>query len=121
MRGSLYLFFTAAAAGLLAGWGVGGGTLLLVCLTLLLGTDHRTAQAVNLLFFLSTAGVSLLFHGKKGYVDKAAFRAAALPAAAAALCAAAAAALTDSTLLRKPFGIVLLWTGISMLWSARKG
>ena len=30
--------------GILSAWGVGGGTLLLLCMTLLLGVDQRTAQ-----------------------------------------------------------------------------
>ena len=32
------------ATGILSAWGVGGGTLLLLCMTLLLGVDQRTAQ-----------------------------------------------------------------------------
>ena len=52
-------FAFALATGVLSAWGVGGGTLLLVCMTLFLGVDHRTAQAVNLLFFLPTAGAGL--------------------------------------------------------------
>ena len=55
--------------GILSAWGVGGGTLLLLCMTLFLGVDQREAQAINLLFFLPTAGVSLIFHAKNGYLD----------------------------------------------------
>ena len=40
------------ATGILSAWGVGGGTLLLLCMTLLLGVDQRTAQTINLLYFL---------------------------------------------------------------------
>ena len=57
----------AAATGVLSAWGVGGGTLLLVCMTLFLGVDHREAQAVNLLFFLPTAALGLFFHRKNGF------------------------------------------------------
>ena len=41
--------------GVLSAWGVGGGTLLLLVMTLFLGVDQRTAQGINLLFFLPTA------------------------------------------------------------------
>ena len=47
------------ATGILSAWGVGGGTLLLLCMTLFLGVEQREAQAINLLFFLPTAGISL--------------------------------------------------------------
>ena len=45
--------------GILSSWGVGGGTLLLLCMTLFFGVEQRTAQAINLLYFLPTAGISL--------------------------------------------------------------
>ena len=113
-------FAFALATGGLSAWGVGGGTLLLVCMTLFLGVDHRTAQAVNLLFFLPTAGAGLYFHRKNGFLDKDVWRQAALPGAAASLAASLLAAAVDVSLLRKPFGIFLLYSGGSMLWSARK-
>ena len=113
-------FLTALGTGALSSWGVGGGTLLLVCMTLFLGVDHRTAQAVNLLFFLPTAGAGLYFHRKNGFLDKDVWRQAALPGAAASLAASLLAAAVDVSLLRKPFWIFLLYSGGSMLWSARK-
>ncbi len=110
-------FLAAAATGALSSWGVGGGTLLLVCMTLFLGVSQREAQAVNLLFFLPTAGISLLFHRKNGYLDKDTWRDAAPLGTAAALAGALAAMAVDVSLLRKPFGIFLLYGGASMLAS----
>lgn len=113
-------FLAALGTGALSAWGVGGGTLLLVVMTLLLGVDHRTAQAVNLLFFLPTAGIGLLFHGKNGYLDKTTWRQAAIPGTIVSLAAALLSLSVDVSLLRKPFGLFLLWSGASMLWSIRK-
>lgn len=120
MKEWLLPFLTAALTGILSGWGVGGGTLLLLCMTLFLGVDHRTAQAVNLLFFLPTALVSLFFHRKNGRLDKKVWRCAALPGVLTAAAAAWAASAVDVSLLRKPFGLFLLYSGFSMLHSARK-
>lgn len=113
-------FFVAAATGALSSWGVGGGTLLLVCMTLFLGVGHREAQAINLLFFLPTAGISLFFHRKNGFLDKDTWRQAAIPGTAAALAGAVLSMAVDIFLLRKPFGLFLLYSGGSMLLSARK-
>lgn len=113
-------FLLAAALGVLSGWGVGGGTLLTVCMTLLLGIDHRQAQAVNLLFFLPTAALSLWFHRKNGLVDSRVWKQAALPGTAAALVGAAAALMVDVSVLRRPFGIFLLINGALMLRGAGK-
>ncbi len=120
MKEWLIPFLTALATGVLSSWGVGGGTLLLVCMTLFLGVGQREAQAVNLLFFLPTAGAGLLFHRKNGYLDKAVWRQAALPGVLAALAGALLAVAVDASLLRKPFGVFLLYSGAMMLLSARK-
>ena len=108
-----------AAAGLLAAWGVGGGTLLLLAMTLFLQIGQRTAQCINLLFFLPTAAAALLYHRKNGYLRPALLKWAvpfALPAAAGA---ALLAARLDTGVLRIPFGGFLLLAGISLLWQSR--
>jgi len=115
------LMLVSAAAGVLSGWGVGGGTLLLLVLTLFLGVEHRTAQAVNMLFFLPAAALSLFFHRKNGRIDRKVWVRTALPGAAAALVAALAALTVDVSLLRKPFGLFLLWSGSCALRAAKKG
>ena len=100
--------------------GYGGGTLLLVCRTLFLGVGHREAQAINLLFFLPTAGISLFFHRKNGFLDRETWRDAAPLGTAAALAGALVSMAVDVSLLRKPFGVFLLYGGASMLLGAVK-
>ena len=117
----LELFLVSATAGVLSGWGVGGGTLLLLVLTLFLDVEHRTAQAVNMLFFLPAAALSLFFHRKNGRIDRTVWMRTALPGAVAALVAALAALTVDVSLLRKPFGLFLLWSGLSALRRAKRG
>lgn len=113
-------FLAALSTGVLSSWGVGGGTLLLVVMTLFLGVEHREAQAVNLLFFLPAAAASLFFHREKGFLDKEAFRQAAIPGAVFSLAGALASLAVDVSILRKPFGLFLLYSGASMLWGVWK-
>ena len=47
------------ALGFLSGLGVGGGSLLILWLTLVLGMEQGEARTVNLLFFLPAAAVAL--------------------------------------------------------------
>ena len=101
--------------GILSAWGVGGGTLLLLLMTLFLGVDQTQAQGINLLYFLPTAGMSLLEHRKNGYLDREVMRAAIPLGTLAALAAAWAATSVDITVFRKPFGVFLLWAGANML------
>ena len=102
--------------GILSAWGIGGGTLLLLVMTLFLGVDQRTAQGVNLLFFLPTAASALVCHWRGGYLDKPTLKSAVPWAVIAALLGAWAATALDVAVLRKPFGIYLLLSGISLIW-----
>ena len=105
--------------GILSAWGVGGGTLLLLIMTLFLGVDQATAQGINLLYFLPTAGMGLLFHRKNGLLDKQVIRRAVpvgLPAAAAA---AWLANVVDVAVFRRPFGVFLLFVGMTTLWQTK--
>ena len=52
--------------GFLAGLGIGGGTLLILWLTLVLETDPEIARMINLMFFLAAAGAVSLRRLKKG-------------------------------------------------------
>ena len=102
--------------GILSAWGIGGGTLLLLCMTLFFGVEQRTAQAINLLYFLPTAGMSLFAHRKNGYLDADVLRAAIPTGVLCALLAALAATMLDTTALRRPFGLFLLYAGLSILF-----
>lgn len=101
--------------GVLSGLGIGGGSLLILWLTLVLGMDQDTARGINLLFFLPAAAVACIFRWKQGAVDFLKV----LPAmiagsAAAALCSFWGRDL-DMGLIRKGFGILLLFTGLREL------
>lgn len=108
-------FLCGFAAAVISAWGVGGGTLLLLVITLFLGVEQRTAQGINLLFFLPTALSALLCHRKGGYLDQPTLRAAIPVAVPAALLGAWIATAVDTDLLRRPFGVYLLLSGISLL------
>jgi len=108
-------------AGIISAWGVGGGTLLLLVMTLFLGVDQRTAQGINLLFFLPTAATALLCHWRNGWLDKPTLKRAVPPAVIAALIGAWIATAVDVALLRKPFGIYLLASGVSLILPKKSG
>ena len=120
MTNWLIPFLCGLGAGVISAWGVGGGTLLLLVMTLFLGVDQRTAQGINLLFFLPTAASALVCHWRSGYLDKPALKAAVPPAVILALAGAWAATAIDVEALRKPFGVYLLASGISLVWPRKK-
>ena len=108
-----------AVTGVLSGFGIGGGSLLLIYMTSFAGVPQNLAQGINLLYFLPAAGAALPAHFKNGCIKNAAL----LPAIAAGLAgtalAAWAATSLDVELLRKCFGGFLLIVGLRELF--RKG
>ena len=115
MKGFFLPLLAGFGTGILSSWGVGGGTLLLLIMTLFLGVEQTAAQGINLLYFLPTAGVSLFFHRKNGLLDRAAIRRAVPAGVAAAAVGAWLATTLDVSLLRKPFGAFLILTAVMTL------
>ena len=105
-----------AVLGFLAGLGIGGGSLLILWLTLILQMDYAVAGTVNLMFFIPSAIITSLFRFKQGKLDIKRI----LPALAAGCVGAALLTFLgnriDETILRKPFGILLLLTGVRELF-----
>ena len=98
----------------------GLGASILLVMTLFLDVDQRTAQGINLLFFLPTAASALVCHARGGYLDKPTLKSAVPLAVAAALAGAWIATNLDVAVLRKPFGVYLLLSGVSLLWPQRR-
>lgn len=120
MTGALIAALVGFGTGVISAFGIGGGTLLLLVMTLFLGVDGPVARCINLLYFLPTALGSLYYHKKNGYLNKTAIRAAIPLGVALAVAGAVAAAFLDTGVLRKAFGLYLLWAGISVLWPSKK-
>lgn len=101
--------------GFLTGLGVGGGSLLILWLTLVLEMSQTAARGINLLFFLPSAAISCYLRWKQGAVALKKV----LPAIFAGCAAAAVFSLIstriDLEILRKLFGVLLLATGIREL------
>lgn len=109
-----------AATGVLSGFGVGGGTLLLVYMTAFAGLDQRLAQGINLLYFLPAGLMALPAHIKNGCIEKQAL----VPAIGAGLLCAAlaawAATALEVELLRKCFGGFLVLVGVTELFGKER-
>jgi len=117
----LTALLAGAVTGVLSGFGVGGGTLLLIYMTAFAQVPQTQAQGINLLYFLPAAALALPAHLKNGFVEKRVL----LPAIAAGLVSSAlaawAATALDVGLLRRCFGAFLLYIGLSELLRKKQG
>lgn len=105
----------ATLLGCLSGLGIGGGSLLILWLTLVLKVDAIVARQINLLFFLPAALIACLFRWKQGAVPPRIVLPALLAGCAAgAVCTFLGTAL-DTSLLKRLFGLLLLFTGLREL------
>lgn len=114
-------FLIGTLLGFLSGLGIGGGSLLILWLTLVLDMEQAAARSVNLLFFLPAAAVACYYRKKQGTLDVKKM----LPAIGAgcigAFLGTRLGGKLDTTVLKKSFGVLLLATGIrEILWKPKK-
>ena len=57
-------------SGMISGMGMGGGTILIPGLVLFVGIEQKTAQGINLLYFMPSAIAALILHIKNKHIQK---------------------------------------------------
>lgn len=57
-------------SGMISGMGMGGGTILIPGLVLFAGIEQKTAQGINLLYFMPSAVAALVLHIKNKHIQK---------------------------------------------------
>lgn len=112
-------FFISALVGALLGYlsglGVGGGSLLILWLSLAVGMDSETASSINLMFFITAAGTVSIFRWKKGRLSLRKICPAILAGCISAALISLVARQIDSDLIKKIFGGLLVLIGLHEL------
>lgn len=108
------------ATGLLSGFGIGGGTLLMLWLTLVGGMGQLEAAGINLTYFLCVSPPALWGHIKHGLVEKQAVLWCTLAGLPCCLGASLLSQIMETELLRRVFGIFLLVVGIRELFAKKQ-
>ncbi|HEY8552707.1 MAG TPA: sulfite exporter TauE/SafE family protein [Thermaerobacter sp.] len=110
----------AGATGILSGMSIGGGSLLVPALVLVLGVPQHVAQGVVLATFPAVAAVAAWIHWRQGFLRwRLALRIAAGSAVGAGLGARVAVDAPDE-LLRRLFGLYLVGIGLYALYRSRR-
>lgn len=107
-------------AGIVSGTGMGGGTILIFLLSIMLGVEQHIAQATNLIFFIPTAIVAIIVNLKNKNVD---LKLGILISAFGILGAILGANISihiDVGILKKCFGIFLAIITINEIYSIFK-
>ena len=113
---SLILTLLAAfLAAILSGLGVGSAGVFVLYLTLVAGYAQPEAQALNLLFFLLSAGAALLLHVRERRIPPRVVLFLAACAIPGAVVGSYLVRVLDAGLLRRLFGGMLVVTGLPQL------
>lgn len=111
----LYFVLAGVLGGVLAGMGMGGGTLTLPILVLVMGVEQITAQFANLIAFLPSGSAALLVHANNGLIRKDNLIFMLLPSLAACVLCSFWASEANGVLLKKLFGGFLVLVAVFSL------
>ncbi len=111
----VWMVLSGIAAGVIGGMGMGGGTILIPMLTILLGWQQLAAQTTNLVSFLPMALVSIVIHTRHKLIDFKAMLWVTLPALVTTCIASFVAPKLQGDILQKMFGWFITILGVVML------
>ena len=106
----------AAALGFLAGIGVGGGSLLMLWLTMYGGIRVEEARVLNLMFFLASAGAASFFRLRERKLPILQLLPGILTGCVSSAAVATVSSQLDTLLLSRIFGWLLILTGLRELF-----
>ncbi|MCM1546092.1 MAG: TSUP family transporter [Clostridiales bacterium] len=104
------------AAGVLGGMGMGGGTILIPALTLILGVNQHLAQATNVIAFLPMAALVLPQHKKSGLLRTDDVWEIIIPALITTVLGGLLMAALPTQVLKKLFGLFLVALAVKQLF-----
>lgn len=107
-----YSVIVGSILGFLSGLGVGGGSLLMLWLTLVLGTEYAVARSINLLFFIPSSVICCLFRWKQGAIKIRQILPAVISGSISAVIFSMLGQNLDLEILKKIFGLILLAAGL---------
>ena len=97
-----------AISGIVSGTGMGGGTILILCLSLFMGMNQHEAQASNLVFFIPTSIVAIWVNIKQKLIKWKVALPITITGIIGAIIGAVLSNKTDVNNLRRYFGYFLL-------------
>lgn len=107
-------------SGIVTGLGMGGGTILILLLTLFMNLDQHVAQATNLIFFIPTSIAAIIVNVKQKNIDYKLARIIILFGIIGAIIGANIAQKISSNTLKKFFAIFILLIALHEVYDLYK-
>ena len=112
---------TGFISGIVSGTGMGGGTILILCLSIFLGINQKIAQATNLIFFIPTSIAAIYINIKEKKINLIVAKVIIFWGIIGAVLGAVIAQKIELNLLRKLFGVFLAIIAIHEIYILFKG
>ena len=116
----MWEIITGLISGTISGTGMGGGTILILVLSIFLGVEQHTAQATNLVFFVPTSIAAIIISIKSKLIEWKIGLILAISGIIGAIIGANISALLDVDSLKRYFGIFLGIIAIYEIYSIIK-
>lgn len=107
-------------SGIISGTGMGGGTILILCLSVFLGINQKIAQATNLIFFVPTSISAIYINIKQKNIDLKTAKIIIIFGIIGAIIGATITKSLDTKILKKTFGIFLALIAIHEIYTVFK-
>ena len=107
---------TGFISGIVSGTGMGGGTILILCLSIFLGIDQKIAQATNLIFFVPTSIAAIYVNIKQKKIDFKVAKVIIIFGIIGAIIGGIVAQKINTRVLTKLFGIFLIFIAIHEIY-----
>ena len=104
-------------SGIVSGTGMGGGTVLILLLSIIMGIEQHIAQATNLVFFVPTSISAIITNWKYKLVDKKVALWVSVFGVIGAITGAIISSKTNVEELKKYFGIFLAMIAVFEIYS----
>lgn len=113
-------FFTGVISGTVSGTGMGGGTILILILSVFMGIDQHVAQGANLIFFVPTSISAIIITFKEKLINWKVGIPVAISGIIGAIIGAKISVNMDVNRLKRYFGIFLILITIYEIYSLIK-
>lgn len=113
-------FLTGVISGTVSGTGMGGGTILILILSVFMGIDQHIAQATNLIFFVPTSITAIITTAKEKLINWKIGIPVAISGIVGAIFGAKVSVNMDVKQLKKYFGFFLILVTIYEIYSLKR-
>lgn len=115
-RGNMIEILTGIIAGVVGGLGMGGGTILILFLSMFLGVEQHVAQATNVIFFVPTAISAIIISLKNKNINLKLGMPICIWGIIGALIGGTISSKMNVNMLRKSFAIFLILIAIYQIY-----